>query len=319
MKYNLTTLIISFFLTVLMITAGILVVRQTNNKPVSRPGTTPKEVKVTNITENGFTVSWITPTPSEGYVQWGENYDLKSTAFDDRDEFQEIKNSYTTHHVTIRNAQPETKAFFKLYADGIPHDYNGKPFEVTTAPALTTAAPNAQPIYGNIVESNGAPAQDAIVYLTINNSSPLSTITTETGSWAIAANSARSENLESYALNENTKKEYELFVQSASLETANAVTVEERVKPVPKITLGKTYDFRAQIQEEPPAPSFQDLVKESPDSPKMAKAEVAGAATSSAESSPSLPVAGNPTPAILTLIAGSIMIFSGLLWKLKAA
>src|SRR3989344_1245925 len=98
------------------------------------PTSTPRQIRITNISDTGFTVSWITDTSVSGYVRYGtEANSLNKNFGDDRDQISGSVGLYTTHHVTLKGLTANTKHFFKIGTGSQLYDENGKPFETTTA------------------------------------------------------------------------------------------------------------------------------------------------------------------------------------------
>src|SRR5260221_13594636 len=69
---------------------GVFLVRSSNTNsflPRASPQTTPKNLKIRNITDTSFTVSWITDSNTVGFVRYGTNATALSTTInDDRDQ-----------------------------------------------------------------------------------------------------------------------------------------------------------------------------------------------------------------------------------------
>ena len=88
-------------------------------------------IRISNVTANSVTISWITDTPSIGkvYISSSDNWPVlverigKAAYYDDRDTAQNHEGSFVlkneapvdrlTHHVTVRNLSPETTYYFK--------------------------------------------------------------------------------------------------------------------------------------------------------------------------------------------------------------
>lgn len=208
------------------------------------PDATPKEVKITNLFDTSFSVSFVTPdTPVSSAISYGEKSSLGSTATDDRVQAGTSQDRFTTHHLTVRFLKPGTKYYFKIISGGQQYDNQGIPYSVVTAPSLGTSTISSTPVYGKIFKSDKSPANGAIIYLTVKDSAPLSTLVKSSGSWLITLNNARKSDLSSY-LNINPKGDAEnIFVQGALDGVATAQTVTGNDAPVPTIFLGQTYNF----------------------------------------------------------------------------
>lgn len=235
---------------------GIFIVNQGTGGflPKASPETTPKNVKITNITDNTFTVSFITDTAVPGYVKYGtETNKLSSQTSDDRDQLSGSVGQFTTHHVTLRSLSPSTTYYFaigtasrEIYTD------NGKPYQVATAPKIG-AAPEAFTAYGSVVTKASTPASDSIVYVSLDGASPLSTLVKSSGSWAIPLSTARTKNLSSYAQT-TPDTQIDIFVQGkdATSVSTGKVTVA-KTQPVPTITLGQSLSIETTASTATPA------------------------------------------------------------------
>lgn len=236
-------------LTLVLILAGVplsifLVTRPQRQTvtTLASPEEVPREVKVTNISDNSFTISWVTPDKQTvGFVIYGESPSLGNLTSDDRDAAS--KSQRFTHHVTAKNLSPSTKYFFKIGSNAKQYDNSGVPYELTTAPTTQDPPPLADPAYGKIFKPDGSAATDALVYLTVAGGTPLSSYTRDDGNWLITLNNARRSDLTTYITYKETGDEIALFVQAGLVGTARAATDTNNDAPVPTITLGKDVDF----------------------------------------------------------------------------
>jgi hypothetical protein len=227
---------------------GIFIVGQGTGGflPKASPETTPKNVKTTNISDTSFSVSFVTDSASPGYVKYGTDpKKLSNQTSDDRDQLSGQVGTFTTHHITLRSLTPSTTYYFaigtaarEIYTD------NDKPFEVKTAPKIG-AAPEALTIYGSVITKASTPASDSIVYVSVDGSSPLSTLVKSSGSWAVPLSTARTTALNSY-MQTTSSTVINILVQGKDASTnATALVTVAKAQPVPTITLGQTVDFTA--------------------------------------------------------------------------
>jgi len=250
------------------VAAGVWVIRTGIPSQLlqARPEITPKQIKVTNITDKGFTVSWVTDTPAGGFIRFGLGSELNLTAQDDRDEASQTTGEFVTHHVTLKNLQPATSYFFKIFSGKTEFANNGQPYDVTTAPASQQPLPENDVAYGTVLQADDTPAAGVIVYLSFSNATTQSTLTKNSGSWVIPLNYVRDSSLTSYLAYDREASIEEILAQGASAGIATAMTITKNDSPVPSLKLGETYDFREGL----PATAAEDHHAAQEVSPLMA-------------------------------------------------
>lgn len=230
----------------------------------AEPALTPKNIKTSNLTSSSFTISWVTPDdPISGYIRYGKSSSLGNIGLDDRDQKPDNLGQYLVHHVTLNGLEAQTTYYFKIVSGEKEYDENGKPYSVTTTPIISpTTLP---PTYGVILEENGQPAKEAIVYLQVGNSNLVSALTKSSGNWLISLSSLADQDLKGVLKTQPDDLE-SIFVQGRQ-KTSKAIVTLDNNSPVPPITLGQDYDFRitsspspaVPITTTPPNPSF-DLI-----------------------------------------------------------
>ena len=70
--------------------------------------TAPKNVRIANITDSSFTVTWTTDDVSVGFLKYGETKNLGKTALD------KITDSSYTHYVDIENLKQQSNFYFNI-------------------------------------------------------------------------------------------------------------------------------------------------------------------------------------------------------------
>lgn len=143
----------------------------------------PKDIRISNISDNSFTISWITDKPVNGFVSFGTSDELGEIANDDRDVTS--PKPRRTHHVTLKKLNPATTYFYKINS--------GNLTKQTTAPTTKDTPSLPEPIFGKV-----SPSSEAIIYSTIGNSTLLSSYTRDDGNFLITLNNARTKDLNSY-------------------------------------------------------------------------------------------------------------------------
>jgi len=233
------------------IVGGVVLIKQGPNLFLrAAPEQTPAQIKITNVTDSSLTVSWLTSEATTGFVKYGTENSLTFTANDDRDQISGKNEEFPTHHITIKNLNPATTYFFKIGSGGKLFDNNGQPYQAKTAPAIKTAPPVNDVAYGTVVDQNNNPVSGAIIYFSLANANPASAITKSSGSWVVPLNLIRSADLTNWATYDKAASIEEIFVQAGSLGTSTVVATTKNDSPMPKITLGQSFDFKEIAQEE---------------------------------------------------------------------
>lgn len=166
---------------------GILLLSFLSAKWLLEPTKAPSTVRISNKTEAGFTISWITnekPTKGSIYVHKESEIfiPLLSDIFghyykDERDILvqewtdKNTKDRYTTHYINVGNLDPDTKYSIKIRVGNkiYEHDINGQDISwVHTYPRLQTTR-TANPSYGKVITKDSSPAAGAIIYTFLKN------------------------------------------------------------------------------------------------------------------------------------------------------
>jgi len=242
-------------LLILLVAVGLgifFVKTRSGVKPETAAEIMPEQVRITNVSDTGFSVSWITSKETTGLIKFGEKVnELKQQALDDRDQLSGGEAAAAVHHVTLKNLLPTTKYYFKIESGGKQFDNKGKLFEMSTGAALGSP-PTADPIYGTVLTQSGTPAEGVVVYINVANGAPLSALAKTGGNWALSLATARTADLGSYLTYDTQATIVNLLVQGGKQGTASAITTTTNDNPVPEITLGKSHDFRTLAQAETP-------------------------------------------------------------------
>src|SRR3989338_9103301 len=219
-------------------------------------GVTPQDVRITNITENSFTVSWLTNTKTSDFLVWGKANQLENVTGNNPQSFEMI------HYITITNLHPETAYSFKIISGGIEFDNAGNLWLTKTAP-VQPPPKHSQIISGLVTTESGLPVAKALVLVTGDHLSPLATTTSESGNWFVPLSISRTENLLSY-FTVSEQPELTIFVHAGLEGIASANVDADNINPIPPIVIGKAQDFRDKsIVAPPPEPMFEKLDKDS--------------------------------------------------------
>lgn len=208
---------------------------------VSSPDLVPEKVRITNVSDNKFSVSWVTKTPTSGSLEYGGVGDkLTTLAKDERNISTEGK--YLTHHVVVQGLQPNTQYAFRILGENSSRfDNNGSPYLTSTGPVIG-ATPPSQNFYGNVLLPSKQPAEGSIVYLTLPGGATASTLVGTSGNYAFTLSTMRSSDLRTYLKFDPSATIANITVEAGDLQSISAVSLANSA-PVPSITLGQNTDF----------------------------------------------------------------------------
>lgn len=210
------------------------------------PSTEPQDVRITNISNSSFTVSYQTSGEVFGSINLRNEKSEDKTFFDERDKpglIQERK----IHSIMVKNLSPSTKYSFSITSGKDSFLNNDLPFTAVTAPVIGKIKPSFGFIVGKVVLANGEKVKEAIIYVSANGSQALSTIAAPDGTYALSLEGIKTENLSSYF---NFSKDDNIKMLVLGDGKASHVRLfAKEVNSVPTIVLSQNYDFT--ISNEP--------------------------------------------------------------------
>lgn len=248
--------------------------------PRATPETTPKNIRITNVTDRNFTVSFLTDAESEGFVKYGEEIKKQDTRINDnRDQLSGTIGKYRLHYITIRGIEAGKKYYFLVGSGDNTYDNNGSPFEITTAPKTGTPPP-ARTITGSVVTPSGTPADGSVVYVVGSNMSEMSALVSTSGSWAIPLSDARDSNGTYVEMKD--EDQITVFAQGPTINQSVTTTVIiEKANPLDELMLSTNDMPKA---SPPVEKSGDEKAKESSDNNIDKKSQDAGEDKTSSES-----------------------------------
>lgn len=205
----------------------------------------PERVTISNISDRSFSVSWVTSTPTSGYLLVGKSgQSLSQRVADDRDKQTGSLGLNLTHYVTVDNLEAGSQYSFRL-GEGTTatFDQNGSPYSVTMAPALSDSSP-PDTAQGVVMEKANTPAGGAIVYAQLPGVQIMSALVSSSGNWVIPLSTARKVDLTGWSQYDRSATIYNLHVDAGATGQADATLTTAIDRPVPPIFLNQTYDFR---------------------------------------------------------------------------
>jgi len=239
MKRGKIPTIVGIIILIVGIAASVLLVQ---SRQIFRLGAAPeyapKDVRVTNITGSSFTVSWMTDKKTEAFIKWGKGSSSLTTIAKD-----EIQGESFIHTVAVSDLLSQTTYSFLINSGGTDFDNNGLAWEVSIGPSFPSA-PGSNLISGSILTATGKPAAKVLVYVNLAGASPLSTTTSQNGSWLINIASVRTSGLTSFLQIIDTNTLIEITVAAGPQGFASAQIYPASAKPTPVIILGQIHDFK---------------------------------------------------------------------------
>jgi len=203
----------------------------------------PQKIKITNVSDNKFSVSWVSKTINSGAIEYGAvGGKIDNIGNDIRDVGSET-GKYLTHHVTVEGLQPNTQYAFRIVTGDkkTVFDNNGSPYTVTTG-SVIAQTPVSVSFYGNVQTSTKQPATDTLVYLTLPGGVSSSTIAQENGNYTFTLSTIRTSEGKSYVDFDPSATIANILVDSGTAQSNVNVTLTNST-PVPPITLGQNQDF----------------------------------------------------------------------------
>jgi len=229
-------LVCGLFAALFALRKGVLIFSSKANEDIA-----PKEVKITNITDKSFVISWKTDKATGGQIKFSDENEGK-VFFDTRDKNGEL-GEYATHYIETDGLKADKEYQFLIISGGKEFLDNEANFKTKTAIDFTGDIPLANLASGVAETNDNAPATGAIVFVSIEGISPLSSLVTSSGNWAVSLAKAFSADLSTLADYQDGKILEEIFVEGGGLGTAVAKVYTEDDDPVATIILGGEYDF----------------------------------------------------------------------------
>lgn len=212
MKKRLTIPSILGILILILAISGAVFLVQRQQQIASRANVeaVPQNIKVTNISDTGFTVTWMTKVKSTGVATvsgpGGQNLTFIDT----------IGDSYT-HSADASGLVPDT-AYTVLETIQTKTNKNQLSTNITSSGTVFTAA--------------GTPAKKTLVFWEIEGTTPISTITSNEGNYVAPIGPTNADNLVT------------ITAQAGPEGVARAEIYYRAIKNVPPLVLGQIHDFK---------------------------------------------------------------------------
>lgn len=235
--------LLGLFVLVLGLGATIYLTGQNLNLSTkAAPEENPKNILVTNIDDSSATISWQTDSNTTGFVTFGIG-SANQTVLDDRD--NDSPQPRITHHVSLKNLDPQTTYQFKTHSGKI----SSAPAEFTTSSQFESNG--FKPIIGSVLDDN-RPEIGGILYLQIDGAITQSSVIKSLGNFIIPISKIRSLDLKN--LTPSLGSSAKLVVYSDNGQTGSAtITIENSDKPF-ILKVGQNLDLTNTLGIATPAP-----------------------------------------------------------------
>jgi len=236
---------------IILLLAGFFAINYAVNHTVffttqASPTYTPEELRVTNLTDTSFTLSYVTQESVLGTLTYDSTPTGNKVALDDRDQQSGTPQPYLTHHITVKNLSPNTTYYYSILSSNKTFIDKDKPFSVKTLNSLTQDPSRQTPIVGSVANEDGSHDNNTIVLLVTDGAQTLSTLTKADGTFIMPLNALRTNDFSSYiAFTPNSL--IKLLVENPKGKATVSVLASQ-INPVPLITLNNSYDFTTSIQ-----------------------------------------------------------------------
>ena len=119
----------------------------------------PIDLRISNVRDSSFTVSWMSEAIEPGEVVWSANGAEPVAAADARGAGW----PNPVHYVQVQGLLPATTNLFDVRSGETLHTNGGAHYTVTTGPTLPPSSPDS--MYGRVMTESGQGAAEALVYI----------------------------------------------------------------------------------------------------------------------------------------------------------
>jgi len=218
--------ILGLIILLISIVAGIYLTKSPVNLGSRASGECqPLDPQISNITNKSFAVSFLTTADCT------VNLNLNNLLISDSQ-----NEASKAHYFQIDNLKENTQYVFEIISGG--KTYKSSNYSLKTGKSPKSNFPTSNLAWGKVFTPDNKPAQNAIVFLSIDNSQPLSTRVNDRGYWNISLANSFNLSLDDWFVPPSDSYEQIIvFYQDGSTTVLNWNT--SRNNPVPDIIIGQ--------------------------------------------------------------------------------
>lgn len=205
----------------------------------------PKNIKMTNISDQAFTITYQTGMPTTGSISYGYDKKLGESGLEDVDKEKGSFSPKKIHSISVNKLTSATKYYLTIISGSNTYLNNGIPFEITTGPSIASPSAIQNNIKGKIVQPDGSIPPEALIYLSAENSQLLSSTITKDGKFSFSLKELRADDLSSY-FNVTDNTVFKIVASNGSLKSTVSASLRQ-TDSIPMITLSNDYDFTQKI------------------------------------------------------------------------
>lgn len=206
----------------------------------------PKNLKIVNISDTSFTITFTTLDKTKAIVNFGENQELGNIAEDNRNKIGNSQRLYNSHFITISGTKPNTNYYFSLTIGDKTFTDNGKNYSINTAGTINALGLEQPKLKGKAILNDGLYANDALVYLKTDDSQEIATYTNSNGEYSLDTNQLRTTDLNNYKY----LKDGTIFSLEIIRGNMQSLVKSDYKKDglIPLVTLSQNYDFLTKVE-----------------------------------------------------------------------
>lgn len=236
-KFKIPTLLGLSVIIVGMVAGVYLTLREQTFFSQAAPDPTPRNITITNITENSVTISWQTGFAVTSFITFGQNTPAEQTALDDKD--KSSPKPYLTHYVTLKNLMPKTDYQFKIVSGNSPSEIE----RFQTAPPLSNQS-RLTPVIGSVL-ANDTQIVEGIAYVSIPGASIQSALVKAGGNFLIPLSDIRNNDLSDYQPEEGVIAKLTIYTDRG--EAGMLFNLQTALSPLPPVRIGQNIDLTTEL------------------------------------------------------------------------